>query len=525
MSSIYRFDVNVSPIAMYEWDDGEWEQETLSLNESLTLNGDGTITLVKTHTGYNEIKTYAVTPTDADAADVFYKTGESYTLPDGTPIASEPEDEDEDEGDDDNGGDDDGIDDDVDDDGSDDDDLDGSDDGDSRHGGAGDDSVRGGLGDDDLFGDDGDDDLHGDDGDDSLAGGAGFDVLLGGAGGDDLSGGDDDDLLEGDDGDDLLDGGAGDDELYAGAGDDSVLGGAGDDLIIGGSGAGNDKYVGGDGIDTVRYTSATAGIMVNLSGGIAKSASADAGIGKDALASIENVIGGDYADTLIGSAGSNELVGGAGNDTVNGGNGNDLIIDTTGSGNDKYVGGGGSDTVDYSSALAAITVNLLAGRAASTLDDAGIGTDTLAGVENVIGGAFDDSLTGSALANRLDGGDGNDTLGGGLGKDTLVGGLGADVFRFGKAVEAGLGLKSDVIADFDGASGDLIDLSAIDAKASVAGNDAFTLLAEAPAPGGASGVLWFVDGVLYGSTDNDVAAEFQIELTGVTSLAAENLVV
>ena len=525
MSSVYRFDLNATPIAMYEWDDGAWAPETLSLNESLTLNGDGTVTLVKTHSTYNEIKTFAVTPSTDDAADVYYKTAESYTLPDGTPIASEPEDEDE--GGDDQGGEIGGIDDDFDDDGSDDDDIPGSDDSDVRHGGLGDDSVHGGLGDDDLNGDDGDDDLQGDDGNDSLVGGAGFDVLLGGVGDDDLDGGDDDDVLEGDDGNDSLDGGDGNDELYAGAGDDSVLGGAGDDLIIGGSGAGNDKYIGGDGVDTVKYTSATAGITVNLSGGIAKSSGLDAGIGKDSLASIENVIGGDFNDVLIGSAGNNELDGGAGNDTVNGGNGNDLIIDTVASGNDKYIGGGGADTVDYSSALAAITVNLLAGRAASTSADAGIGTDTLAGVENVVGGAFDDSLTGSALANGLDGGDGNDTLAGGLGKDTLTGGLGADVFKFGKVVDAGLGAKHDVITDFSGfgGEGDLIDLSAIDAKVGVPGNDAFTLLAEAPTTANANGALWFINGVLYGSTDNDVAAEFQIELTGVTSLAAEDLVV
>ncbi len=519
MSSVYRFDVNVSPIAMYEWDDGVWEQETLSLNESLTLNDDGTITLLETHSTYHEVKTFALTPSAEDGADVYYRVSEAYTLPDGTPIGSEPEDE----GDDDHGGDD-GIDDDVDDDGSTDDDIPGSDDDDSQHGGLGDDSVSGGLGDDDLYGDEGDDDLYGDDGHDSLIGGAGFDVLLGGVGNDDLSGGDDDDLLEGDDGDDSLDGGDGDDELYAGTGDDSVQGGAGDDLIIGGNGAGNDSYAGGDGVDTVRYTSATAGIMVNLSGGMAKSKGADAGIGKDKLASIENVIGGDFADVLIGSAGNNELTGGAGNDSVNGGNGDDLIIDGAGSGNDKYVGGGGADTVDYSGALAAITVNLQSGSAGSTSTDAGIGTDKLAGVENVIGGAFDDSLNGSALANLLDGGEGNDTLAGGLGKDTLTGGLGADVFRFGKAVDAGLGQKSDVITDFDGLGGDLIDLSAIDAKVGVAGNDAFTLLAEAPAVADASGMLWFVDGILYGSTDKDAAAELQIELTGVTSLAVENIV-
>jgi Ca2+-binding RTX toxin-like protein len=426
MSDLYKFNTGVTPIVMYEFDDGVWEEERLSLNETLTLNDDGTITFIDDHVTYREVKVYTLTADPSDDADVYFKSAEYYTLPDGTLLDSEPEDDDDDEVEDEE----DDIDDDVDDDGSDDDDIEGDDDDDLEHGGDGDDSIDGGAGDDDLFGDDGDDDLDGGDGDDLLMGGVGFDVLVGGAGADNLDGGSEDDVLEGGDGGDSLSGGDGEDHLYAGSGDDIVNGGAGDDTIVGGDGAGNDTYIGGLGLDTVIYTSAVAGITVNLLTGVAKSTSANSGIGVDKLITIEGVIGGDYNDTL----------------------------------------------------------------------------------------------TGNALANTLSGGAGADVLVGGLGQDVLEGGAGNDVFRLTKIVESGLGAgKRDVISDF--AAGDKIDLSMIDAKLGFSKNDAFVFLgASAPTLATANGALWFRDGVLYGSTDKDVAAEFEIALTGVTSMSASDFI-
>ena len=60
-------------------------------------------------------------------------------------------------------------------------------------------------------------------------------------------------------------GGNGADTLYSAGGHDTVLGGNGNDLIIGGSGAGNDTYKGESGADIVKYTSAEAGIVTDLS--------------------------------------------------------------------------------------------------------------------------------------------------------------------------------------------------------------------------------------------------------------------
>lgn len=138
-------------------------------------------------------------------------------------------------------------------------------------------------------------------------------------------------------GNDNLSGGAGDDLLQSGGGNDTVAAGDGDDLIIGGDGAGNDRYDGGNGTDTVKYTSALAGITVNLArGSVSSTAGNDAaGIGIDKLKSVENVIAGDFADTLLGSKLANVIDGGAGNDTIDGGMGNDTL--TGGAGADRFV--------------------------------------------------------------------------------------------------------------------------------------------------------------------------------------------
>jgi Ca2+-binding RTX toxin-like protein len=95
-------------------------------------------------------------------------------------------------------------------------------------------------------------------------------------------------------------------------------------------------------------------------------------------------------------------------------------------------------------------------------------------------------LNGGAGVDTLNGGDGNDILSGGDGGDTLNGGDGTDVYTLGAGADwviAGLNtnkvsskigtLSFDVIKDFDGTT-DKIDLSGIDAKTGVAGDQAFS---------------------------------------------------
>src|SRR5262249_2661958 len=75
-------------------------------------------------------------------------------------------------------------------------------------------------------------------------------------------------------------------------------------------------------------------------------------------------------------------------------------------------------------ASTAVTVNLALATAQVSGGDAS--GDRLIGIENALGSAFDDKLTGTTAVNQLDGSAGNDTLVGGAGADTLIGGLGVD---------------------------------------------------------------------------------------------------
>jgi Ca2+-binding RTX toxin-like protein len=127
------------------------------------------------------------------------------------------------------------------------------------------------------------------------------------------------------------------------------------------------------------------------------------------------------------------------------------------------------------------------------------------------GGAF--HVFGGDDADVITGGAGNDLLYGGLGADTLAGGAGNDTFRYQAAAES-TSASQDQILDF--ASGDLIDISRVDAVSGTPGNEAFTFVGafsghagELMASNGGSGNVWTISG----DTDGDGHADFQILVT------------
>ena len=326
--------------------------------------------------------------------------------------------------------------------------------------------------------------LDGNDGNDVVDGGEGSDTIDGDGGTDDLSGGDGTDTIRGGADSDIIKGNADADNLTGGLGDDQIDGGTGiDTVIFAGDFAdytitednvnGLLIVAGPDGTDTLRnvnrlqFDDQTITVVVpgiTLTGGGGNNA-INGGEGTDTLdgqGGDDTLNGFEEADSLLGGSGDDTLDGGSGNDALNGGGGadeihagsgddtvdagagNDLVVGGDGAGNDSYTGGTGTDTVRYSSASQTIVVDL--GNASATGAD--IDQDTLNGIENVIGGSGNDTITGNGLANLLDGGGGNDTLAGGAGKDVLIGGAGGDSFLFDTALSRST--KIDTIDDFNG---------------------------------------------------------------------------
>jgi|GEM_PF-973220 len=345
------------------------------------------------------------------------------------------------------------------------------------HGGAGDDFIDGATGNNTLYGDDGNDSIYASYANDTIYGGNGDDYIDAGEGSDIISGGAGNDTIYVRWGNKVIDGGPGADTvdysgswgvnyvnlsgsaqtlngqtiaansvnngygttdsvsnienikggvygdyivgndesniIYGGAGDDNLDGGNGNDTLSGD--AGNDYINGNNGFDVVDYSSAAAGVLVNLGAGnqtlngvtLAAGVAQDGLGGTDTLVNIEQIIGSSHNDWFVGGAGAETFIGGAGNDSIN--------------------GGAGYDLVDYSGSTSSVLVNL--GTASQTLNGVVVvagtaqdglgGTDTLANIEQVVGSSHNDWFVGGAGAETFIGGAGNDSINGGAGYDLV----------------------------------------------------------------------------------------------------------
>ena len=352
-------------------------------------------------------------------------------------------------------------------------------------GAAGADTLVGGPGADMLAGESGDDRLQGGLGADDLAGGEGIDtadyaersadvdIALDGlptsGNADDgsvgardtvesdvenIQGGSGDDTLTGNALMNRLDGGLGDDELLGLAGIDTadysaravtvvvdlgdaepsdgaldeadsvgadvenVVGGSGADVLIGSSAAnvlegrggddeldggdGPDALHGGDGFDSASYDGRAASVAADLDG--AAGDDGEVGEGDTLPTDLEALIGGNGNDVLTGNASDNVLDGGPGGDQLN--------------------GGPGYDAADYTSRTSSVTAD--PDGVGGDDGEIGEGDSVATDVEDLYGGAGDDTLSGDSAGNVLFGGAGADRLDGGAGEDALFGEGGGD---------------------------------------------------------------------------------------------------
>ncbi|WP_027998190.1 beta strand repeat-containing protein [Sinorhizobium arboris] len=329
------------------------------------------------------------------------------------------------------------------------------------YGGSGDDVITGDTQNNLFRGGGGNDVLDGGDGNDTvdytdktasvvvtLAGSTPSTVFVNGVAEDTISnfenvyGGSGNDILTGDDRNNVLRGEAGNDILNGGSGDDALFGGAG-----------NDTADGGDGVDTFDLREKTSSVVVQLNGANAATVFVG-GVAEDTIRNIENIVGGSADDTLIGDAGANKLSGARGNDWLKGGDGADTLD-----------GGEDSDTADYSDKTAAIAV-ALNGSKPVTVTVGGVAEDLIAKIENIVGGAGDDTIIGDAATNTFRGGLGADVLDGGAGSDT------ADFSDKTQSVVLALNGAADAVATVGGMAEDTV--RNIENVIGGSGNDQFT---------------------------------------------------
>ena len=402
-------------------------------------------------------------------------------------------------------------------------------------------------------------------------GGEGNDQLFGNAAANTLIGNKGDDKMDGRGGADTMIGGDGSDTYYALDSADTVIesnpkpGSGGIDLVnsylgsytlgdnvengriltIGVSsltgndlnntiyaGAGNNVLNGSKGIDTVSYQYASAAVTASLD---LAGAQPTGGSGSDTLRNIENLTGSRYNDILTGSSRNNTINGGPGDDSMAGGPENDTYVINSASDIVSELTGQGQDLIKSTISYSLIDTDgagVSGGNVENlTLTGNAVINGTGNNLKNILtGNNAANILTGNAGADKLVGGGGADQLTGGPGADILIGGTHADRFIFLNVSDSGPRITNrDTINDFNGNKGDRIDLSAIDADTSTAGNDIFIALQQGNSFTNSfinTASLYFdqTEKILYANNDNDAQADFSILLTGVAGIALSYLV-
>ena len=199
---------------------------------------------------------------------------------------------------------------------------------------------------------------------------------------------------------------------------------------------------GGGGSNVLDYsTDGGVGVTVNLQTGAAARINGGSAGG---LKRVQRLIGSTAtSDRLVGAntatiwqitganAGMAGTVAFSGFENVQGGTASDTFrFSPGGSLSGSLAGGGGGDWLDYSPFTTPVSVNLATGSASRV---GGAAAGKVSQIQNVVGGAGNDTLVGNALGNILIGGSATNVITGGSGRSLLIGGTGSATIKGGPA--------------------------------------------------------------------------------------------
>ncbi|WP_421730799.1 M10 family metallopeptidase C-terminal domain-containing protein [Brevundimonas sp.] len=290
--------------------------------------------------------------------------------------------------------------------------------------------------------------------------------------------------------------------------DNTIVGNAGANVINGGAGA--DIMTGGKGADTFYVQNAGDRVIELNESGIDLIYStvtyslAGQYVEKLTLtgSAATNATGNTLANTLVGNSGANVIDGGTGADIMTGGAGSDVY----------YV----QNTGDRVNEINEAGVDLINSSVSYSLAGQYVEKLVLTGSANInaTGNTLDNTIVGNSGVNIIDGGKGADRMRGDGGADVLTGGSGADTFVYDSTGDSTVS-AFDRITDLT--NSDRIDLSDIDARTNVSGNNAFVLV---DAFSGVSGQITVTYGAsanlttILMDTNGDKVADMKIVATG-----------
>ncbi|CAI8726192.1 serralysin [Pseudomonas sp. IT-347P] len=310
--------------------------------------------------------------------------------------------------------------------------------------------------------------------------------------------------------DNVITGNAGTNYIDGGLGADTMMGGAGSDFYIVDNLQDVVIELANEGDDTV-WTSVDFTLSDNVENGNLIG-NADLNLTGNAL---DNSLNGNEGNNILsGGLGADRMFGAGGDDTYIVDNVNDVVMEGTDKGHDLVL-----TSVDYTLAYD-LEDGTITGNADVNLT--GNNRDNI-----LIGNSGNNELQGFDGIDQLFGGAGNDTLYAGIGNTTLNGGTGADTFAFTNLflINAGMGGTSpqNVITDFNALEGDKIDFSHFDSDPTALGLQHMTFVGSSEFTG--FGQLRFVDNVLSGNMSADAGGYFEVQMVGVNSLSANDVIV